>query len=230
MNNDLDIFICTHKDFDHYPTDKTYKICCEENDLKNEYPIDVVYEKVNKYTPMRYSLSNISRLYYIWKNHTMKENIGFVQYDRHFDYDIINEDLQLNDNTCIVPQAWNLNVVIQYNNAHKIKDYLLVRELIKYMYGISENDIRSTENKLYAHNIFIMSSMAFKRYCDFIFNVLDNFIFINKFETMYDINFKYDESQNRVLGFLAERIGNIFIQLNFKNIIERLIKNNYNIH
>lgn len=226
----LDIFICTHKDFDNYPTDKTYKICCGENDLKNEYPIDVVYEKENKYTPMRYSLSGISRMYHIWKEYTFNKYVGFVQYDRYFDYDIINEDLQLDDNTCIVPQAWNLNVVIQYNNAHKIKDYLLVRELIKYMYGISENDIRYTENKLYAHNIFIMSSKKFNDYCNFMFTVLDKFIDINDFKSMDDINKKYDEKQNRVLGFLCERIGNIFIQLNFKNIIERPIKNNYNIH
>ena len=60
---DLDIFICTHKDFDDCPNDNTYKICCgKDSILNNTYPIDIVYEQESKYTPIRDSLSNMSRL------------------------------------------------------------------------------------------------------------------------------------------------------------------------
>ncbi len=225
MNENLDIFICAHKDFDNCPNNNIYKICSGENDLKNEYLIDVIHEKENMYTPIRYSLSNMSRIYYIWKNYSLKNYIGFVQYNRHFDYTIINENLDIDDDTCIVPERYNLptNVIIQFANSHNNKDYILCRELIKYKFNYSEQDISKTENILYAHNIFIMTTKRFNDYCNFIFTILDAFISINNLKTMDDINTKYYGSQNRILGYLSERIGNIYIQHTFNNIIEKHI-------
>lgn len=224
--NNLDIFICTHKDFENCPNDSRYKICCGPNDLKNNYPIDIFYEQENKYTPIRESLSNISRLYYIWKNYSLKKYIGIVQYNRHFDYTIVDENLDIDDDTCIVPEPWNLPVIIQYANCHDVKDYIIIRELIKYKFNLSEKDVINTENKLYAHNIFIMTSKRFNDYCNFLFTILDDFIKINNFNNMNDINKKYFSPQNRVLGFLSERISNVFLQYTFKNIIEKPTTNN----
>lgn len=225
--NDIDIFICTHKDFNNCPSDDKYKICCGPNDLKNNYPIEIFYEQENKYTPIRESLSNISRLYYIWKNYSLKKYIGIVQYNRYFDYSIVDKNLDIDDNTCIVPQPLKLPVVLQYARAHNIKDYIIVREIIKYIFKLSENDIKKTEQKLYCHNIFIMTSKRFNEYCNFLFQTLNIFIQYRNFYTMNNINKEYNGSQNRIIGFLAERIGNIFIQHNFSNIIEYNILNNF---
>lgn len=227
MNN-LNIFICAHKDFNYYPKNKdVYKIITDKGTLNNNYELDIIYEENNKYSILQKSLCEVSRIYYIWKNYKIKDYIGFCHYRRYFE-----QIPELNENITIVPKKFIFDVYSQYSACHIIDDYILMREIMHDLYNISYDKIKVAESYLYPCNMFIMNKNDFNNYCNFLFSILDKFISIRNFNNMEDIyNYvkQFNSSdinyQTRLLGFLSERITSLYIQLFLKNIKEVNIKN-----
>ena len=126
----------------------------------------------------------------------------------------------IGDNDIITPSTIDLhtlpvkykNVFMQYEAsplmAGKNKDLLLVLDIIekKYpeYYQVAYDLIYG--HKLYFFNMFIMKKDIFDRYCEWLFSVLDEFE--NKVNTS-----NYSFYASRTPGFLAERLLNVFIQV-----------------
>ena len=94
----------------------------------------------------------------------------------------------------------------QYAAAHRIED---LDDTLTYIKS-THPEIGAFASVLhqptgYFFNMFIMSRNLFFRYCDFMFDTLTHF------EATHDIS-DYNSDQYRVIGYLAERLTNVFIQ------------------
>lgn len=61
--------------------------------------------------------------------------------------------------------------------------------------------------KISPYNMFYTTKFNFEKYCEWLFPILEE---VNK-EIDYSM---YDEYQTRVIGFLAERLFNVYLQKN----------------
>ena len=104
-------------------------------------------------------------------------------------------------------------VYSQYIHAHGKESIDKAREIISKYYPeyIQSFDKCMNKRSLHLYSMFIMKKDVFNDYCDFLFDIL------NKVE-------KEIELTNRVLGFLGERILNIYFN-NKKNYKELYIIN-----
>jgi len=182
----------------------------------------------------------LTAMYWAWKNYEELGNpdyIGLAHYRRFLkfedvllhnknrieDYQMLMDDQKI-VNSCrsyelIIPNKNPIqnskfepmkNLYEQYKSDHFIEDLDLVETIIKrkftkiyssYKKTIYENDF------VYWCNMFILSKKKYLEYCNFLFPILK--------EVKDKINFKdkkYDKYQSRVLGFLSERLLNVYIQ------------------
>ena len=248
MSNKLNIFICTHKDFSEYPHNDCYKIIAGENDNISDKDIEVLREYDNKYTPIQRSMSETSRIYYIWQNYVNTDYVGICHYRRYFSFydntDYINwfisREYDKNNKSVIVVKPDDVVVSNQYETWHNINDYITIKNIIKNKYNLSDSVLNSTEIGFYKCNMSIMHRNDFDEYCKFLFGVLDEFIKFRNFTDMKSIgdyiikNYLYyshhgtQTYQERILAFLAERISNIFFKIYFQefHVLPIVEKNN----
>lgn len=239
MNNDnLDIFICAHKDFIEYPTHPVYKIVTGVNCLHNEYRIPIIIENDAKYTHLNKCMNEFTRIYYIAHNYDLKKYVGICHYSRFFDFydNVPNIDEIFKNHDIIIKTpigTSKYNVLLQYAYYHNISDYCIIRDIIRNEYNVSLDEIKKCEDYLISCNMFIMRSDMFKEYIKFVENIIDKYLSFMRFNTCEDI-INYVESntilyykqyltleyQYRIPAFLIERITNIFIKMNCKNIYD----------
>lgn len=236
MNKDLDIFICTHKDFVDYPHNDTYKIITGENCLKNNYDLDVYIDKGTKYSDKNNIINEFTRLYYVHKNIELKKYVGFCHYSKFFNFfdNVPDMSMLFMNNDIIVnrPTYSSLsNVLFHYSTYHNICDYYIIRQIITNLYDITIDNIKKCEDYLIPRNIFIMPSDKFHDYCEFVSSVIDEYMKFMRFDSYETIlnhvknNWEFynkqettPEYQARIVAYLVERITTIFIKLNFNNI------------
>jgi hypothetical protein len=142
----------------------------------------------------------------------------------------------------IVATPTNLGTSIynQYSICHNIEDLNFVIDIIRNKYNVPKDIINNTLNSSYmsCYNMFITSKTIFYEYCDFFFDICNEYL---KHYNLKDINdvYKHVENnkdkylkynaypvnnvkyQSRIGGFLSERIFNIFIawkKLNVKEV------------
>ncbi len=178
----------------------------------------------------------LTALYWIWQNldNFDEEYIGLVHYRRYFYFpcalpihthyisaDFLNEAItdvqlwqyiaeQLDADKLIVPiptpfSHAGFNVKSQYIFAHDEADwYLLENTLIHthpdYQTAFSEF---SGMGSMFGYNMFIGSKNFVQQYCAWLFPIL--------FAMEPHIAHKEDVYQNRVFGFMAERLLNVYI-------------------
>lgn len=237
MKNNLNIFISAYTDFDEYPNNKTYKIVCGKGELKNSYNLDIL-EEDSKYTKLNKTMNEFTRIYYVYQSQVLPDYVGFCSYRRYFDfYDNIPDISQLMNNTDLLInpplklREQNRNVLQQYDRCHNIGDYYICRQIIQNVLNISETELISYEGILYTNNIFIMNSIEFCKFVEYISTVIDQYLKFMHFNTYDDIvnhiknnKILYDKLsstilyQSRLLGFLVERIGSVYINKHFKRI------------
>lgn len=237
MNNNLDIFICTHKEFDKnlIPNDIEYKILksTDLNNGDNLYALDKAY-------------SEGSQLYYIWKNLDIKDYVGICHYRRWWD---INELPDMEETfkkyDCIIakPIEWDgFNNIQQYDSVLNINDLKIIYTIISKAFPdyIESATKFAYSNKFIPSNMFIMSKSDFNKYCHFCFTILktyDNLMGFKKSQDVFDYVEKNKDKYKdlgrertefvacgRLEGHLLERLTNIFIIHNFKNCLEIPIK------
>jgi len=239
--NDLNLYIITHKDFNNYISNKSYKIICDDFiQLKNKYILKVISSiKDNELYKKRIGYSEGSKIYYIWKkykNNIIKSKyVGFNHYRRIFQFgnDIPNLENIFKRYDVILNKSikYRLSLKNHYNKFHNEKDLNDILDIIKNKFSNYYSvALKTLNNKIfYSCNIFIMKSEDFIEYGNFIFGVLNEFDkknnlisdeiiknYISKFKKK---NFKI-EYQRRVEAFLMERISNIFYNYHFKKILQ----------
>lgn len=164
----------------------------------------------------------LTGLYWVWKNIEVKY-IGLCHYRRYIvnDYGFYlkkNSILEiLKHYDIILPNKYrgNNSLRFDYDKAHYIKDLDMSRSIIKDKYPeyLKDFDKIMSQNSGYYFNIFISKKELANKYCEWLFNILF------ELETIIDIS-SYDFYQQRVFGFLAERLMNVWIEHNNLKIKE----------
>lgn len=248
MNEKLDIFILTHKNFKLHVSNEVYKVLSSNDDvIETSLPTmyDTIKENEKKsitdsITDMNDFYSELTMTYWLWKNYDIKDYIGICHYRRYYNFfdDVPNIEEEFKSCDIILPQPlhFHSSLKVQYFGCHNVVDLDLVMDIIKEQYPSYFHDATEVINghKFYMCNMFIMKRKDFKEYCEFIFGVLNEYLKRVGCKTMYDIKKKvtFEAShylkpfhpnneiwyQMRIGGFLGERLLNIFVKNHFKNI------------
>lgn len=241
MNENLDIFIFTHRDFEKKPTNPCYKIVSiEDIEIKSNLEHIVCDKSKENIFEKEHGYSELARIHYIWKNYPLKDYVGTAHYRRYFDFynDIPNMNEIFTYHDAILPNfslGWN-NIYQNYVCCHSRKDITLILDIIcKYYPEYFDSAIETMAyDKFYPCNIFVLKKEMFNEWCEFMFGVLGKFDEINGFKTDNDIlqhvienHVEYTdlkgwpnqkpEYQARIEAFLSERLSTIFFNKKVKN-------------
>lgn len=224
--NNLDIFICTHKEFKSAVKSKAYKIIwgnkinndTAENGLKGSFYSELMsYKHIND-------------------NLKLKKYIGFCSYRKYFNFldDIPDMDEIFSSYDAIVakPLEFKQTVKRQYNLLHNIEDLYIVGGIIADKYPSYAQSWHNfiNGNIFIPYNMFIMKSEDFKEYIKFVFDVLDEYInivgtdirkriennkekYLKSFYPNNTVDYQY-----RIGGYIAERLTNVFLIKKFKKM------------
>lgn len=175
--------------------------------------------------------SEITGLYWAWKNMKKVEYIGLCSYRRFFNFKkntnkgthIIPLDSEDEINNIVIPDMHDLflnyDVIIPkpYTYAYSIrrvcernyniKDFDVLEDTINKLspdFNESFKSIFYNNNKLPGHNMFIMPYKYYNEYCEWVFSIL--------FEVEKQINpSDYPIDQVRVFGYMHELLLHVYI-------------------
>jgi hypothetical protein len=249
MNENLDIFILTYKNFKQQVSNSCYKVVsCVDDKIDTTLPILYDTMKSNKENGIEDTItdwnafySELTMTYWLWKNYQLKDYVGICQYRRYFQFmdDIPNMDNIFKEYDAILPTPYQFqcNVMSHYFIYHNILDLDIMLEVINELYPQYKeaSEIVMKGNTFYPCNMLIMKKQDFKEYCEFVFNVIDGYLDKINVDYLEDVEKRvmhnwsnYHKSfypnntlwyQMRIGGFLAERLLNIFVNYNFKNVM-----------
>ena len=221
LNNNIDIFICTHKEFKPITHNKIYKVI-NAREIDQKLPLkDDFYSELYQFK-------------YISDNLELPKYVGFCHYRRYFSFldEIPNMEETFDKYDAIVaePITYKITIKEQYEMFHNIEDLYIIGGIIADKYPSYSNVWHNfiNGNILIPCNMFIMRKDDFKEYINFIFSILDEYLNIvgtdiNK--RIYDNFEKYIkdfypnntvEYQYRIGGYISERCTNIFMMHKFK--------------
>jgi len=179
----------------------------------------------------------LTGLYWMWKN-SSADIVGLVHYRRYFakrkyGKRLEKEDLNeiFKDYDIILPKRTKSlfdNVYQDYAHWNYAKDLDLSREIIKETTPeyLDSFDKVMEGNSLYYYNMFIAPKKLISSYCEWIFPIL--------FEIEKRVNLEgYDSYQQRIYGFLTERLFDVWMdKQNFrvKECELKVIGRRLNIH
>ena len=217
------IYTVAHKKF-QLPGDKIYKaIMVGSGEMSNSFQ-DKDGENISH---LNSSFCELTALYWIWKNSNEKV-VGLVHYRRYFktasggnkplDEGAVHRIL--NENDIIIAKKRNyyiMSVYTHYIKSHHSKDLEILREILggEHPDYISSYD-RIMQGKVLAlYNMFITRKEILNEFCEWLFPILF------KLNERIDST-EYDPYQKRVIGFLAERLFNIWLEKNNKYKVKNL--------
>lgn len=173
------------------------------------------------------SYCELTALYWAWKNLKDVDYIGLCHYRRYFDFSkqILNVTMipqykysnnekykltqLLKYNDILTPRhnIYPYSVAVDYCVGHHSDDLRIVRDVInekmpQYCHAFKKAIMLSNSSSPY--NMFVTRWDIFDEYCSFLFPLLAEVE--NRTNTR-----DYNPYQKRLLGFLAERIWNIFL-------------------
>lgn len=229
LNNDLDIFICTHKDFNHVVNNPCYKVINVKNidnkELNLKYNDDFYCELIS--------------FYWIVKHYNIKKYIGFCHYRRYFEFidNIPDIDRIFEEYDVIMPTPIKMYMTInkQYGKCHNIDDLNIIQKIINEWYPNYSEITNKVFNDyiLFTNNMFIMKRNDFLEFFSFYKNIMDRYLTyigndidkrIEENKSKYFKNFSYAPQNNevwyqkRIGGYIAERLLTVFVFKKFKNI------------
>ena len=221
-NSNLDIFICTHKDFKQVVNNESYHVI--NNNVIDE----------SKYPPGNKFYSEIMTFYYVADNFKLKDYVGFCHYRRYFSFmdNVPNMDEVFKENDVIIgkPEKYGVSVKQFYGSCHNVDDLDIVENIVKEKYPDYYNIFSKYMNqKMFIPcNMFIMKREDFLEYVEFIRGVLNEYLkevgtdIYKRIEDNKDKYLKKNspnntvEYQYRLGGYLAERLTGVFICKHFK--------------
>lgn len=221
------IYIVTHKKYNMQELDGYLPIqvgAALHDDLG--YLKDSGGDNISKKNP---NYCELTALYYIWKNCT-EEVVGMVHYRRYFcTQKTIHPKKHLLSYANAVQLLQQYDIILPYKMyrrgrtlredyalAHNIRDYDVCRDVIGQIYPdyLRAFDEVSNQKTLYQYNMLICKKTLFDSYCKWLFDILF------EVERRVDIR-KYDAYNQRVFGFLSERLFNVWLyheQLKIKKL------------
>lgn len=243
-NSSTKILVCYYKQIFTVPTNPIYlNLQCGKDETNLDLGMIADNTGDNISIRNRY-WSEITGLYWAWRNMEKVDYIGLCSYRRFFNFkkntlsairiipttycDKINE-IKI-PNTKQILSDYDIIIPKPYSYAHSIRnvwimnyreaDFLVLKEVVHNLspeYDKAFHSIFYSTNKLIGHNMFIMSWEHFDEYCKWVFSIL--------FEVEKKINpTKYPISQVRVFGYMHELLLSVFIKKNnFKKYYSQII-------
>ena len=215
------IYIITHKDFSSVVASDQYKVI-DTREFRDKVDLPLKDDFYSEFFTFKYLRDNVD----------IPSSIGFCHYRRYFSFG--DEIPSLDEDKVIVTKQMVFNGTVrdQYRACHNIDDLNIIESIVSVHYPqYKESMERFLEgNKFIPCNMFIMDGNKFKELVDFVMDVLERYLKIvgtdirKRLEDNKDKYLKgfYPNStvdyQYRIGGFLGERLVNIFILHNFKNI------------
>lgn len=172
--------------------------------------------------------SELTAVYWIWKNTKNLDVVGLVHYRRMFfrkRRSNLNQTLRQQDieklllkNEIILPKERNYIIetnYMHYVHAHEEEPIEVTKQVIEENFPEYFNSFNKVMLKRKAHmfNMHIMKWDAFDSYCDFIFGVL------SQVESRVDIS-KYSDQEKRVFGYISELLMDVWIDTKKISYIE----------
>jgi len=199
------IFTMTHKKFDE-PADKIY-IPLHVGKSKSAdlgYLGDDTGENISK---MNCYYSELTGIYWIWKNYQTSDYIGICHYRRYlinaegriFDESDYNQILKTYDIITSKKLKYDFTYYDGYADAHNINDLIETGKVIseKYPEYYVEFERLVHSNESYFGNIMVTSKALFDEYSSWLFDIF--------FEVQKRIDVhSYDDYHKRVFGFISE--------------------------
>lgn len=221
-----EIYVATHKEY-KMPNSSIYipiHVGKKNSQKDFGYIGDDIGENISEKNS---TYCELTALYWLWKN-SNADVVGLVHYRRLFTdkKDNILNGLEiktiLNKFDMIVAKKRNYyieTVESHYSNAHFKNDLILLRGTLEEKDQVYFDKLMK-ERKLHLYNMFICKKDLLNEYCEWLFPILE------KLEVRIDTT-AYDSYQKRVIGFLAERLLNIWLMKKSESIdiIENKVTN-----
>lgn len=211
----ISIFTVTHVPFTA-PSDPIYLPLQVGRALHEDYGYlgDNTGDNISDKNPY---YSELTGLYWIWKNYTDADYLGLCHYRRYFlnqngarmsesDYmDILSE----HDVIIAKPGSGGYDYRTIYARAHDIRNLELTGEIIQELCPDYYETFQSVcaGHLCYVGNLFVAPTVLFRAYCEWLFSIF------SVLETRIDVS-GYDDYHKRVFGFLSEQLLIVWIKHN----------------
>ena len=245
MSKDLNIYVFTHKtpsfniieDETHIPVQVGAFYAKEDVCETKDNTLDNISEKNPLY-------SELTGIYWVWKNIGRDKYVGCEHYRRHFDLTEVEIKDILSNNEIILPCKYDLgtkSVEEFYGAVHNINDIKLCEDIIFDLYPEYKDSYKKyikNGNLLYIANSFITTSDNFNNLCKFLFTIFFEFERRKGFTTIdewkayvkeaniqicppdhKDNGLTWEDYQLRIFAFLAERLLTLYVLHNFNGKI-----------
>ena len=231
-NSNLDIFVCSHKQYESPVHNKVYKTLSVGNNTEL-YGENIIRDDTgdNK-SDMNGFYSELTGTYWIWKNYDIKDYVGICHYRRYFDF-LDNLPNNLEEYDIILPTPLNFGGTIyqQYAACHNKEDIKLIYDIMINKYNVPVevgNEVFNNQTYMHCWNMFIINKAIFNDYCEFVFGVLDEYLKYHNISNINDIYSMIEKQKNAYLksyypnneikyqsrlgGFFGERLLNVYIK------------------
>lgn len=156
----------------------------------------------------------LTALYWIWKNEK-SEYVGLEHYRRRFDISekMLREVLEQGVDVIVTIPVINTDGIGEsYSKVHSKNDWEMLRNTVNKQFPQYEKSFEYVEkqNYFFPYNMCIMKKTWLDQYCEWLFPIL--------IELRAIIGDKEDVYQNRYIGFMAERLLNIFLYHNREHL------------
>lgn len=232
----IKIYIASHKEFNP-PFDRNYVPIQGGKALTKTQTSFLGDDTGDNISNLNKNFCELTVLYWVWKNDLSSDFIGLVHYRRYFTKlhygidkyitDKNEADLILTDGPeiaasndfgelehevdLILPTRQHVGNILQnYGACHHIEDMYVVRQIIKKIYPdyLDAYDyVMQNLTYMYSYNMIIAKREILSEYCEWLFNIL----FSIKDMTFYK---NYDDYQQRIFGFISERMCNVWLLKN----------------
>lgn len=226
MEKIINLYVMSHCKIDTNKFKDREILYCAKNIKKDTFNGIETWNKTNIDNKNKF-YCELTMLYWVWKNVNNCEYVSFEHYRRvfikngfnKFKYKLVDKRFikkKLEKYDLILPRKHHFkkNLYDQYFDNHYIEDINLMRNIIslKYKEYLDTFDLYFSNHNSCLFNMCIMKKSDFDNYCEFAFSILD--------EVFENIKFSIEERdsyQQRAIGFLAERLFNVWINYNFSN-------------
>lgn len=168
--------------------------------------------------PLCYRIKRL--LYYPFGLYKKRVGLIYANNIRFFSPKILSEPevrFYLQQYDAVLPAARKLKYTVEthYSRYHDIDDLVLLRSIIQQKYPQFENAFNTVlkSKRFHANNMFILKKPLFDKFMEWWFDILF------EFEERIDLSKKKDY-QKRVIGFLAERLLNVWMVQKRLNYVE----------
>lgn len=221
------IYIITHKPFKKVTNSDLYKTLLVGADTNNglddyikdnDFPENISYKNPH--------FCELTGLYWMWKR-SKEDYLGLCHYRRYFTDDnghILDNSStvldMLHDYDIILPQRVpdmyeGLSAKEHFSKSHDVTVWNKVKKIISINYSDYLKDFEWFEGQTtgYSYNMMITKKSLLNKYCEWLFSILF------QLEKQVDIE-KYDPYNQRMFGFVSERLMNVWVQHNSLRVRE----------